>query len=90
MKLTDEDYRKIDNHPYTLHRTYTGEGCAMCGRSQEEHDPAHGKFVDGDKFPGDWILILPRPERTALTDLYETSEFKEAWKLELECNDRTK
>jgi hypothetical protein len=55
MKLTDIEFRMIDNHSYTLHHTYTGEGCAMCGRFQEEHDPAHGKMVNGEKVPAEWI-----------------------------------
>ena len=49
MKMTDEEYRMVANHPYTLHKTYTGEGCAMCGRVQEEHNPALGKLVNGEK-----------------------------------------
>jgi len=31
--------------------------------------------------------ILPRPKRTALTDLYQTSEFKRAWKEETEVTE---
>lgn len=25
------------NHPYTLHDTYTGAGCALCGKPESEH-----------------------------------------------------
>lgn len=25
------------NHPYTLHHTYTGKGCAHCGKAASEH-----------------------------------------------------
>jgi hypothetical protein len=25
------------NHHYTVHSTYTGKGCALCGKTKEEH-----------------------------------------------------
>lgn len=38
------------NHPYTLHHTYTGKGCALCGKSAEQHPQefwlVNGKQVD--------------------------------------------
>ena len=61
MKMTDEEYRMVTNHPYTLHKTYTGEGCAMCGRVQEEHNPALGKLVNGEKKNPIMIMILVIP-----------------------------
>lgn len=28
---------KITEHKYTTHKTYTGPGCALCGRDQSAH-----------------------------------------------------
>lgn len=32
-----EDKFHPTNHPYVGHHTYTGVGCAQCGRLEEEH-----------------------------------------------------
>lgn len=34
------------NHPYTLHHTYTGKGCAHCGKEAAEHSQEFW-LVDG-------------------------------------------
>lgn len=34
------------NHPYTLHRSYTGVGCALCGKSAADHSQEFW-LVDG-------------------------------------------
>jgi len=34
------------NHPYTLHQSYTGKGCALCGKSSDEHQQEFW-MVDG-------------------------------------------
>ena len=34
------------NHLYTLHHTYTGKGCAMCGKDETEHQ-RESWMVDG-------------------------------------------
>ena len=33
-------------HPYTIHRTYTGPGCAHCGKTCDVH-PQTSWLVDG-------------------------------------------
>lgn len=30
---------KPENHPYTEHKTYTGPGCAICGKLKDLHKP---------------------------------------------------
>jgi hypothetical protein len=36
------------NHLFTLHRTYTGKGCAMCGQAPVDHT-SDDWLVDGVK-----------------------------------------
>jgi hypothetical protein len=36
------------NHLFTLHRTYTGLGCAICGKGPESHPPDLW-LVNGEK-----------------------------------------
>jgi hypothetical protein len=36
------------NHLFTLHHTYTGLGCAICGRGPEAHS-AEQWLVNGEK-----------------------------------------
>jgi hypothetical protein len=38
------------NHLFTLHRTYTGKGCAMCGQAPVDHT-SDDWLVDGVKTP---------------------------------------
>jgi len=38
----------MQEHLYTLHHTYTGAGCALCGRTAEEHPPDVW-MVDGER-----------------------------------------
>lgn len=33
---------KRTDHPFTKHHTYTGPGCAICGRPEEEHETWRG------------------------------------------------
>lgn len=33
-------------HKYVEHRTYTGSGCAMCGRSEDHHTPLSASLKD--------------------------------------------
>lgn len=41
------------NHLYTLHHTYTGDGCALCGKTATEHQQelwmVNGKQVRPDE-----------------------------------------
>ena len=41
------------SHPFTLHKTYTGPDCAICGRPQTSyrHDGFNYRLVDGDQKP---------------------------------------
>ncbi len=32
-----QEQLKPENHQYTTHPTYTGVGCAHCGKSEQEH-----------------------------------------------------
>ena len=32
-----QEYYKPSNHPYTIHITYTGPGCAHCGKPEAGH-----------------------------------------------------
>jgi hypothetical protein len=44
-----EDERMIDpNHLFTVHHTYTGLGCAVCGLAPCEH-PSFDWLVEGEK-----------------------------------------
>lgn len=54
-------------HLYTLHPTYTGADCAMCGEPQdsERHDKIH-KLVDGVKIV---IATGERAERGETKDV---------------------
>lgn len=36
------------NHLFTLHHTYTGSGCALCGKGPESHSPDQWS-IDGVK-----------------------------------------
>lgn len=38
----------LGEHAYTLHHTYTGRGCAMCGLNAETHKADHW-LVDGER-----------------------------------------
>lgn len=31
------EYYHPENHNYTEHKTYTGPGCAICGKAKELH-----------------------------------------------------
>lgn len=31
------EYYLPQNHQYTVHPSYSGTGCAICGKSEEEH-----------------------------------------------------
>ncbi len=35
--MTDPSFYKPENHPFTQHHTYTGPGCAHCGKPVEVH-----------------------------------------------------
>ena len=35
--MTDPNFYKPENHPYTEHPTYTGPGCCHCGKLLEAH-----------------------------------------------------
>jgi len=38
----------MSEHKYVTHKTYTGSGCAMCGKSEVEHgQPAEVNYRDG-------------------------------------------
>ena len=38
----------MSEHKYVTHKTYTGPGCAMCGKSEVEHvQPAEVNYRDG-------------------------------------------
>jgi hypothetical protein len=50
----------IDGHLYTLHRTYTGAGCAMCGAGPVNHPPDTW-LVDGEKKANE---LSPSPRQT--------------------------
>jgi hypothetical protein len=38
----------MQEHPFTLHHTYTGEGCAMCGKQADAHK-ADYRLIDGER-----------------------------------------
>jgi len=57
----------IRPHPYTLHKTYTGPGCAMCGKfyDTEMHESfAHwsvdGQIIPQEKDPHDSEVQFPQ------------------------------
>ena len=41
LGFVDQDYYKSkyhpQNHPYVENETYTGRGCAICGKFEEDH-----------------------------------------------------
>lgn len=45
------------NHAFTLHRTYTGRGCAHCGKGPVDHPSTHW-MVEGNKFDPMEIMYI--------------------------------
>lgn len=50
-------------HPYTTHPTYTGQGCAMCGKNEYSHQHQPGMICKwcGCKIPTDGGNYLLAP-----------------------------
>jgi hypothetical protein len=63
------------HHLYSLHHTYTGKGCALCGKSAEEHQQDFW-MVDGKQVsPNDLETVrpssVPRPKSLIEELMYE-------------------
>jgi hypothetical protein len=41
----------MTDHKFTTHKTYTGQGCAMCGKLEVEHGEQFCKFCGAGKGP---------------------------------------
>lgn len=54
-----------EQHPFTLHKTYTGPGCAICGRPEVAHNPVQETVVT----PVDKPIRLRLPDGKTVGDL---------------------
>lgn len=46
--MSQQDWYSIENHPGTIHHTYTGNGCAVCGKVMKDHSQEN-IVVNGEK-----------------------------------------
>lgn len=38
-----KEYYLPENHQYIVHPSYTGPGCAVCGKPEDQHKPINNK-----------------------------------------------
>ena len=72
----------VKEHLYTLHHTYTGQGCAICGKEAQDHQ-LDLWLVNGEKVEivatfVDMVLQFARKEKSEQAQTQTNADDKQA------------